>query len=371
MAAIYQKAHVVISADMSPNSRGGFLEIPRDYREKGTPVAFIEDEKAVVYARTQYMHGDIVQWQPIAERAWTLQEGLLASRLIHFTDREMIWRCQSGWRCECTELDHGWPTPQARIPPHVNSLRVSRSPIEQFNFWYQITDAITKRGITNPMDLLPCLSGLAKHFQDHGAGMYLAGVWAYDLPRGLLWFPEKISHRMTRYRAPSWSWASFCTPGGPYHGYLFTYCQTGLVRTYASVLDAYCIASGKDPLGAIAWGRLIVSAPVIELNVDHSFTGTGDDTAWARANYCRPEGCIRLVGSNHAISRPLQARLDYELNLGENEPVYCLFVGESFLCTLGLLLRRYSAGEFERIGFFSAENYTMVGFIPRTVVNII
>lgn len=111
MAAIYQNAHFVLGADMSPGSHGGFLDTEEcGYKHWEAPIATFGSEKSTIYARYQdELHGNPcpmfkhdISFSPITpmdgevrnpmqERAWTLQEQFLASRMVHFSEKEMIW----------------------------------------------------------------------------------------------------------------------------------------------------------------------------------------------------------------------------------------------------------------------------------------
>ncbi|KAI0854544.1 hypothetical protein F4860DRAFT_523156 [Xylaria cubensis] len=85
--------------------------------------------------------------------------------------------------------------------------------------WHCIIDEFTRLNITFAMDRLPALSGLASAitapFQplyDRNINlptpMYLAGIWSNCLPYSLLWTCSPNSRRTSKYRAPTFSWAS-------------------------------------------------------------------------------------------------------------------------------------------------------------------
>ena len=38
---------------------------------------------------------------PLFNRAWALQERLLAKRIVHLTPEEMVFECMCGRMCEC------------------------------------------------------------------------------------------------------------------------------------------------------------------------------------------------------------------------------------------------------------------------------
>jgi hypothetical protein len=113
MAAIYQNAYLVISADSAADVNEGFLA-QTGHRAKGVPIAFVKRGGATIYARSKHIHGNptplfrkMGNGPPVQKRAWTLRERVLANRPVHFAGTEMLWECQSSLRCECIELDNG------------------------------------------------------------------------------------------------------------------------------------------------------------------------------------------------------------------------------------------------------------------------
>ncbi|KAK8062486.1 hypothetical protein PG997_014583 [Apiospora hydei] len=192
MAAIYQYAYLVLGADMSPNSHGGFLDVGEGgYNGAGWPIATIENNKSIIYARSEhnrnndYLGTHPLSSEPLSRRAWTLQEQILASKMVHFASKEMVWECKSIISCACMQIDRvGRPF---NPPLSLRSLMNCSFPAK-FKTWYTLVNQVTCRSITKPEDILPCLSGIAQHFQHSGAGVYLAGLWHTDLPLGLLWY---------------------------------------------------------------------------------------------------------------------------------------------------------------------------------------
>ncbi|KAF1849659.1 HET-domain-containing protein [Cucurbitaria berberidis CBS 394.84] len=281
MAAVYQNAYIVLGADMSDNAHGGFLENEEGgYPREDVPVAIVDSENTTVYARWQnklhrnpcavFMNGLRLAdtGEPLMQRAWTLQEQLLASRMVHLARKEMIWECDSALSCECMELDRGISAENERIRYHK---ALNSHSADKFKIWYEVVNDAAARGLTEPSDILPALSGLAHHFQEHGAGPYLAGLWRNDLPRGLLWrtCDARNSSRASPYRAPSWSWVSIQGESAMYEGSVFDY-HSELKHVYANVLEAECHTEAEDPCGAVYSGRMKVSAPVSEMTATTS-----------------------------------------------------------------------------------------------------
>ncbi|RFN48195.1 het-domain-containing protein [Fusarium flagelliforme] len=273
MAAIYQNAYLVIGADMAPNSDEGFLDIQGGgYNGDGWAIATVDND--IIYARSEHRGNNNHQGahpldcEPLSARAWALQEQFLSSRMVHFASKEIIWECKSALRCECMELDREGHAP---CPPlSLRSLTSSSESFPaKFREWYSLVDQVTYRSLTKSGDLLPCLSGMARQFQDSGAGAYLAGLWLEDLPVGLLWSSSPDRSRAVPYRGPSWSWTSIdqvtypygASPGFANHDNTFK-------KAYVKIIEAKCIPAGKDPLGAVSGGWLKVAAPLLKMEED-------------------------------------------------------------------------------------------------------
>ncbi len=122
MAAVYKDAYMVLGADMSTDSNGGFLDPSEGaYNQDGEPLAVVDSEMTSIFVRGHRDHGALCvmlpSWKtmyehyipasPLSKRAWTLQEQFLATRMTHFDSREIIWQCDSALSCECMELDNG------------------------------------------------------------------------------------------------------------------------------------------------------------------------------------------------------------------------------------------------------------------------
>ncbi|TVY84431.1 hypothetical protein LSUE1_G002663 [Lachnellula suecica] len=159
-----------------------------------------------------------VDASPLSRRAWTLQERLLSSRILHFTRSQLFWECQTAKACEAwpqpvvknivdkrgademTEFDHG----------KTNSSALSGSalvPIKEH--WDEIVELYTDGALTKPEDKLVAMSGLATEALEDTEDTYHAGLWRNDFARSLLWYLITPQHSAcTAYRAPTWSWAS-------------------------------------------------------------------------------------------------------------------------------------------------------------------
>jgi len=191
---------------------------------------------------------DLHYWQDrvadvkLNTRGWVLQERVLAPSVLHFTFDQLAWEC-----CELVaseEFPDGLPIQllddNSTLKQNIKILRpaLDRHEIrkEAFDFWQQAVTMYGRCDLTEPLkDKLIAISGLAKIIQErlknnklHGNGHdYLAGLWRGNLLGDLLWKVDRTrrfihgttaagmystrwgsSARSTKYRAPSWSWAS-------------------------------------------------------------------------------------------------------------------------------------------------------------------
>ena len=135
MKDIYIKAHLVLSVDRGESCDAGFLHPRRDpsvtVKVTSTGSAEIALWKVGGWSKTsghgasssgseaahEEMHkfiipnsGEVFQSMDLAgsctsQRAWCLQEQLLVTRIVHFTESEMLWECLHDAHCECGGVD--------------------------------------------------------------------------------------------------------------------------------------------------------------------------------------------------------------------------------------------------------------------------
>lgn len=121
MASIYQGAKLVLAATSSVDGDGGCLFLRDSYVEingtsrDGTPFRFFARKKrdhAVFNAQSgntqnldvKDLSDEIYGAYPLLTRAWCFQERILATRMLHFTEGEILFDCLEGMDCECGRL---------------------------------------------------------------------------------------------------------------------------------------------------------------------------------------------------------------------------------------------------------------------------
>ena len=259
MAQYYSGSEICIAATASPHAQHGILR-PRIVGSasarlagegEGLSVRSLADD---VLSLIPYKYIDFradrqpISYQPLNSRSWTFQERLLARRIVHYTEQQMIWQCQKCLVGEDGQVgeDVDWSPKTAMVPfeltilPPLREITAAnenehgrdpdfklRAPVKghtgvKYSLdealgdmgWFKLVDEYTKRSLTYPSDLLPALSALASEVQKLTKATYVAGLWTVDGQislRSLLWFSAKKNARANN-GSPSWAWSSVLGP---------------------------------------------------------------------------------------------------------------------------------------------------------------
>lgn len=282
MAEVYHHAILVISTAHARDVHCSLLPTRREPVVLQNEVQHLDDGPNEILAYRPFDHRPLT-WQPprskkwstwpTLTRAWTLQERLLATRVVQFAPQELVWECTTQCSCECGGLARN---DSLKISFDAASLCDLELPEDRLlaasSFWRLIMVQASSRALTKDSDRLIANAGLARRFHETSPelGRYLAGVWEADLLHSLSWEintddqTERVSHV-----APSWSWASirgeiwidmvvdprFCT----YH---------------ATCLSATCVPKAKhtDPqaFAAVESGYITLRAPAMDMLLDES-----------------------------------------------------------------------------------------------------
>ncbi len=222
MKDYYRNAYLTISAVDAPNSHHGFLHERTNFRG-----AKLEIENNLFVRIHSGAQDAIFREAILNTRAWTLQERLLSTRILHFSTNEIFWECLRCSAREGSTRQHiGSIDPETVIVSEgsdfkrVLSLLHTMEDSSQENShrnqaamttWYRLVTQYSRRSLTVSTDKLPAISGIAKEIEAITKYNYIAGIWKED-PVGLLWHFEKLPDSQTTmngpYIAPSWSWAT-------------------------------------------------------------------------------------------------------------------------------------------------------------------
>jgi hypothetical protein len=165
-----------------------------------------------------------IQWSRWGSRAWTLQEQALSSRIVYFTDTDLVFEEKdvlqgetSGLMMDTTEnsihLDRWMRARECSGDRPITPRDPAGTQTEFLPTWWAWVSSYTHRGLTNPNDRAIAILGLAQYLSRSSHGglepEYLAGLWKQDLAKSLLWYVRLgLEARPLVTRAPTWSWLS-------------------------------------------------------------------------------------------------------------------------------------------------------------------
>jgi hypothetical protein len=304
MNEIYGGSTVTLVIASSDSVKNGFL---RERDLNYIPVAYstdpAEDHRAKLFLSPEWDDSEREYNWPWSKRGWTMQEGLLPNRLLHYTASQMIWKCCEEQRFErgvtervedrisetLTYSDYHdiafgseflWQLPAfLKFKRFKNHLPISldyplMSHSDTFRLWYDLVEDYTQRRFTKISDRLVAISGLARIYGDMIRNpTYVAGLWKEDLIRGLLWHvegatlvplvPECPADNISTFRKafPSWSWASV-----GYEVVKNDLKTNNSLRALSEVENIQIdLVDQRDPFGAVESGSVTITGPLRRL----------------------------------------------------------------------------------------------------------
>ena len=251
MNKIYGGSTVTLVVASSNSVTNGFLKdrkllyIPISSSDNRDRESTDTESPARVFLSPEWDRNEDKLNGPWSTRGWTMQEGLLPSRLLHYTSSQMIWKCGEEQKFERgvteslddvvakiltysddTSFGSGWLWKLEtfmkfkRFPDYLpSSLDYPLlSEPETFHLWYDLLEEYSQRRFTLISDRFVAISGLAELYGNTiRSHEYVAGLWKPDLIRGLIWYTKGAkliprqsmdSMRAVNNAFPSWSWAS-------------------------------------------------------------------------------------------------------------------------------------------------------------------
>jgi Heterokaryon incompatibility protein (HET) len=287
MRDIYTNAVCNIAATSSEDSHGGcFAE--RNVSDLQCRIPnYLQSSPGQEYSLVSMdLWTDCIERAPLNQRAWVLQERLLAARTIHFGAQQIFWECNEMNACEVfpTKLPS---SAFSRVPLSIRG----HSPLFSVNtgvpddesdehlflieysyvFWNSIVGAYCRGGLMISADKLIALSGLALQLNQIIKDEYFAGMWRKNLHSQLLWHVIRCkqsdgspSRRPMPYRAPSWSWASIDGLVQPNEFFLL---DAVFNRPLIDVVDIKTIPLTDNFTGQIKDGYLVIRGVLIQASL--------------------------------------------------------------------------------------------------------
>ncbi|KAK3216250.1 hypothetical protein GRF29_8g2773435 [Pseudopithomyces chartarum] len=368
MGNIYENSYVTISAT---GSSDGGVRCLRD-RERPVKLTYtsstaIDPEIRAARIEDHHPHGlndkPAELLGPLTTRAWALQEHVLSTRVLHYTNTELLFECRTSFRCECSPSRTSRPTTPALIPKAI--LAIDKHPNAIWDAWHRVVEQFSRRNLTVQMDKLPAVSGIAGKIQKATSSKYLAGLWESNFAFDLLWststiaLPDAHYFSLSSYRAPTFSWASLDTP--------VTYSSFDDDDRRSAVPSITLVSSsvsvnGLNPLGSLR----SVSASVLGPTLHATLLSTQKEGVWEYALHIKGTSVITIqhdclltedfVGTTSHTRKTVRRAQCGNIPQKFKAPVFCLGVVrfDTWMSGLVLGLARHDPGCWNRLGTFAA-----------------
>ncbi|KAF2093811.1 HET-domain-containing protein [Rhizodiscina lignyota] len=366
MRKIYSGAELVIAVESSPDCTIGFLE-GQDTQVPWRPFEFEHDgRKTIYFAKVPSLSESIgsIQTTSLSRRGWAMQEVILPNRILHFTEREMIWECNTNCRCACGTPTHGlWKLDMQFITNsgagtawtkatrkycdegsdansrHLEDFLRIRTTTAVIWAWERLVELYSQRQLTVASDKLSAISGLVQSFQDilgNGRNHYIAGLWKDKLVKGLLWHVtgSPPSKRPAQWRAPTWSWASI--DGGI--GYFLESYQFSF-EEQLEILRVVCATGPFDPTGRISDAYIEVRGILQSVRVHVQNASQSSEHSYYVGCCGKPRRAhdfqiTRVSRSNARKAREFEVLPDLAMDVGSFYLGYfCLKLGRTYSAT--------------------------------------
>ncbi|KAG9250597.1 heterokaryon incompatibility protein-domain-containing protein [Emericellopsis atlantica] len=232
MGDIYRGAYLTIAASLASADDEGFLHPSKErdfYSAKCLRVPFQGGVITDLWVRTIHdsrLHSFHNISEPLSTRAWTMQERVLAPRLLSYSSA-VTFECTASAVCECGHSMY----PDPYYPP-VHMLQgldnkqgflsilqgEPQSIARMYSFWSDMVSVYTGRKLTFETDRQIAISAIARALAKQYGDEYIAGLWKGNLVPGLTWHNDirlpviknvaAGSGVQLPNRPPSWSWLS-------------------------------------------------------------------------------------------------------------------------------------------------------------------
>ena len=206
MSHVYSKAYLTIAASTGAFAEAG-LCIDRNVLETRPYELRFREPNGKSLTRYRWLHPPRQPWERIISRSalqtrgWTLQEGVLASRVIYFDERGLYWQCREGIRQErvaaCLILTNDMVVRRRHI---FDSY--SEDPLNIFVMWEDLVREFTERRLSYEDDKLYALAGIASAMAAHIAARPFRRL---ATPRGEepVCRPEEVEEALGRTGKPA------------------------------------------------------------------------------------------------------------------------------------------------------------------------
>ncbi|KAF6816482.1 HET domain-containing protein [Colletotrichum plurivorum] len=230
MHELYSRADLTITSLVAADCRDNLFE-PRP-RESARPIPlkivlpkryrpFSTKEESVVefaaYPDPRDLD-DCLTKGPVHQRAWTLQEHLMSTRVLYFGPGILHWECLDSYDIEpdpdgvCSEGVPNELDGRRRVKLAIQTCQQQReqsqgSEESPFELWQLQVEEFTRRKLTKQSDRIPALLAISQVLCKAGGDEFCGGIWSGEkLIPSMCWQLEKADK--TGIRGPSWTWGS-------------------------------------------------------------------------------------------------------------------------------------------------------------------
>ncbi|KAK1690061.1 heterokaryon incompatibility protein [Colletotrichum godetiae] len=268
MALVYKNAAVMIAAGTAAKAQDGFLEMKGTYLPEAKFCIPMSSGLGTVYLRS----GTHIPKHAIDTRGWVLQEFMLSSRMLFFSEYELLWQCKEIELRGVTADGLEYLQPLESLPwlafnDEAGSIFGVQEE-EQRYIWMTVVEQYSRRLLGEADDRLNALKGITLELEGLWRDGNTFGLWKRWFIEQLTWSKkscdvDRDAERKRSNRAPCWSWASL-------NGRIR---YTGLLTTeFAKVRSMTLLEERTKP------HNVVLSCPILTLDdVDESMVDKDEE----------------------------------------------------------------------------------------------
>lgn len=233
MYSLYKNSYLTIAATGGFGPHDGlFTFAGNQYSLREISVTNSAGQTMTCKMRKTLPQLDNVKKFPLLERGWVFQERILSPRFLHFGPQELLWECFETATCECTIADSEIRGKREYVFL-IGRQACDRCQLPgdhcagcEIHLWRNIVMEYSRLKLTFDDDILVALSGLVEQQKEFRRTEYVYGLWMDSLPLDLTWHVRRTIDifklaeqdsvlpppRLSKRRAPTWSWASVKAP---------------------------------------------------------------------------------------------------------------------------------------------------------------
>ncbi|KAF2735609.1 HET-domain-containing protein, partial [Polyplosphaeria fusca] len=229
MGYVYAGAVCTIAATVAKNSDGGLFSNRGDLLPPSRIDANFDASRSWLADKVNGFLERQIDEAPLNKRAWVSQERQLSRRIMHFGS-QLFWECYESQACEMypvslpdwalpdpnsdtaklrEKLHHIADQPESNMfsssHPHASKQGLD---LNTYHAWSSFRDKYSKCELTHDGDKLVAIHGIAQRIGQATGDELVAGLWRSRIAEELCWFKKRPATEPTKWRAPTWSWAS-------------------------------------------------------------------------------------------------------------------------------------------------------------------